>query len=100
DHRGAALTVPGTTKGRGTKPYVVPLAPQATEALKEFDALNAWGMFTWAPMARMWKAAATKAKLPAGTVPYDLRHSFGTAIYRSTGDLKVTKELMGHSAIR
>jgi len=33
-------------------------------------------------------------------VPYDLRHSFGTAIYRATGDLKITKELMGHSAIR
>ena len=33
-------------------------------------------------------------------VPYDMRHSFGTEVYRSTGDLKVTKEMMGHSTMR
>lgn len=100
DHRRHVLTVPGTTKGRGTKPYVVPLSKLATEALKEFDALDAWGRFTWAPMARMWKAAATKAKLPPGTVPYDLRHSFGTQIFRKTGNLKAAKDLLGHSSLR
>ena len=100
DHKGASLTVPGTSKGRGTKPYVIPLSPAATSALKLLDTLDAWGSFTLAPMARMWKAAATKAKLPAGTVPYDLRHSFGTAIYRATGDLKATKELLGHASLR
>lgn len=100
DHKGHSLTVPGTDKGRGTKPYVVPLSKQAQDALKVFDGLECWGVFTVAPMARMWKEAATAAKLPEGTVPYDLRHSFGTAIYRATGDLKVTKELLGHSAIR
>lgn len=100
DHRRHVLTVPGTTKGRGTKPYVIPLSGLATEALKEFDALDAWGVFTWAPMARMWKAAATKAKLPEGTVPYDLRHSFGTQIFRKTGNLKAAKDLLGHSSFR
>lgn len=100
DHRRHVLTVPGTTKGRGTKPYVVPLSGLATEALKAFDALDAWGSFTWAPMARMWRAAATKAKLPEGTVPYDLRHSFGTHIFRKTGNLKAAKDLLGHSSFR
>lgn len=100
DHKGQSLTIPGTDKGRGTKPYVVPLSKQAQDALKVFDGLECWGVFTVAPMARMWKEAATAAKLPEGTVPYDLRHSFGTEIYRVTGDLKVTKELMGHSALR
>jgi integrase len=100
DHTHHILTVPGTSKGRGTKPYVVPLSPAAQAALKAYDTLNAWGRFSWAPMARMWKAAATKAKLPAGTVPYDLRHSFGTAIFRATGDLKTTKELLGHSSLK
>jgi integrase len=98
--RHKSLLVPGTAKGRGTKPYVLPLSERATAALHAFDEQDAWGAFTWAPMARMWKEAATKAKLPPGTVPYDLRHSFGTMIYRTTGDLKVTKELMGHSALR
>lgn len=98
--RARTLLAPGTSKGRGTKPYVIPLSDRATKALQAFDALDAWGTFTWAPMARMWKEAAKAAKLPEGTVPYDLRHSFGTAIYKATGDLKVTKELMGHSALR
>jgi integrase len=100
DRPGRHLMVPGTEKGRGTKPYGLPLSLPAHQALLELDKLEAWGRFTWAPMARMWKAAATRAKLPAGTVPYDLRHSFGTAMYQATGDPKVTKELMGHSALR
>lgn len=94
------LTVPATAKGRGTKPYVIPLSEKAELALRALDALEAWGTFTTSPMARMWKAAAIAVGLPASTVPYDLRHSFGTAIYRKTGDLKATKELMGHAAIR
>lgn len=113
DHRRHVLTVPGTSKGRGTKPYVLPLSQAATDALKEFDGLEAWGRFTWAPMARMWKeawiAATTgqtrielrgKCKGLSAPVPYDLRHSFGTEVYRKTGDLKVTKELLGHSTIK
>jgi integrase len=100
DHRRHVLTVPGTTKGRGTKPYVVPLSPQATAALKAFDTLEAWGVFTRAPMARRWRDAATKAKLPPDTVPYDLRHSFGTQVYRKTGNLKAAKDLLGHSSLR
>lgn len=100
DHRRHVLTVPGTTKGRGTKPYVIPLSPLATEALKDFDTLDAWGSFTCAPMARMWKKGAAKAKLPPDSVPYDLRHSFGTAIYRATGNLKAAKDLLGHSSLR
>lgn len=100
DHRRHLLTVPGTTKGRGTKPYVIPLSSLASEALKAFDTLDAWGRFTWAPMARMWKAAATAAKLPEGTVPYDLRHSFGTQVFRKTGNLKAAKDLLGHSSLR
>lgn len=100
DTRRTLLLVPGTGKGRGTKPYVLPLSDRATEALTLLDELDAWGAFTWAPMARMWKDAATKAKLPPGTVPYDLRHSFGTAIYLKTGDLKATKALLGHSSLR
>lgn len=99
DRRQQALTVPGTAKGRGTKPYVVPLSSHAHKALQEFDRWDAWGRFTSAPMARMWKAAAAKAKLPAWAVPYDLRHSFGTAIYQATGDLHAARKLLGHSSL-
>lgn len=94
------LLVPGTEKGRGTKPYLVPLSAKAEQALKELDKLDAWGRFSWAPMARMWKAAAKTAKLPGWAVPYDLRHSFGTAIYQATGDIQAARKLLGHSSLR
>lgn len=114
DERRHLLTVLGTAKGRGTKPRVMLLSRQATEALEEFDALEAYGAFSWAPMARMWKegwvAATTKRKRAdlrgedlsgiSAPVPYDLRHSFLTEIYRLTGDIQTTKKLAGHSTIR
>lgn len=37
DHRQHMLTVPGTAKGKGTRPYVVPLAAQARAALEHFE---------------------------------------------------------------
>jgi len=50
---------------------------------------------------RVIKAAA-KAGSPVpsldGVRPYDLRHSFGTAVYRASGDIRATQELLGHSA--
>ncbi len=100
DKRRNLLTIPATSKGCGTKAYVIPLSTPAAKALKLLDHLDGWGPFSWAPMARMWQAAATKAKLPPGTRPYDLRHSFGTAIYRATGDIRAAKELLGHSSLR
>jgi site-specific recombinase XerD len=75
----------------------VPLSSPAQAVLREFDNLDAWGSFTWAPMARMWKKAAVSAGLPDTVVPYDLLYSFGTGVYRSTGDIRVTQELMGHA---
>ena len=58
----------------------IPLALLATEALKAFDAMDAWGSFRVSPMDRMWKTAAAEAKIPDGTAPDDLRHSFRAAI--------------------
>lgn len=101
DHREHVVTVPSSGKGRGTKPYTIPLMGRAREALKLFDTLDAWGRFTWAPMNRMWQAAWRAAKLqePAPVV-YDLRHSFGSAIYRATGDIQAARKLLGHSSLR
>jgi integrase len=99
DPKEHTLTVQGTQKGHGTKPYTIPLSAQARVAMREYDAADAWGKYDSHATSAMWRAAATRVKLPPGTVPYDLRHSFGTAIYRATGDLRITKELMGHADI-
>ena len=38
--------------------------------------------------------------MTAAPVPYDMRHSFATAVHRKTGGLKAVKELLGHSTLR
>lgn len=98
DDKANTLLLRSTDKGRGTKPHAIPLSPQAQQALREFENTDAWGAFASAPMGRMWKKAAMKAGMPADVRVYDLRHSFGTEIYRTTGDLRITKELLGHSS--
>ena len=32
--------------------------------------------------------------------PYDLRHSYGTALYRAAGDTRLVKDVLGHSDSR
>lgn len=100
DDKRQTLLLRATDKGAGTKPHVVPLSTEAQAALREFENTNAWGKFASAPMGRIWKAAAVAAGLPQDTRVYDLRHSFGTAIYRATGDLSITKELLGHASLK
>lgn len=98
DDQRQTLILHATEKGAGTKPHCVPLSALAQEAMREFEDTDAWGRFASAPMGRMWKAAAVAVGLPADVRVYDLRHSFGTEIYRATGDLRITKELLGHSS--
>jgi integrase len=99
NRKAKTLLLAATSKGAGTKPHAVPLSPQAEAAMREFDETDAWGHFGEAPLCRMWKRAAIAVGLPASCVPYDLRHSWGTQIYRATGDLRITADLMGHASL-
>jgi len=100
DRAANRLTLPATGKGHGTRRQTVPLLPEAVTALRRFDREQLWGTaFGSAPMALVWRRALKRVGL-RGTVPYDLRHSFGTAAYLVTGDLRAVQTLMGHSAIR
>lgn len=98
DKRGRTLLLRATEKGRGTKHFRIPLTHLGQAAMREFAELKAWGDFTSAPMGRMWKAAAKAAKLPADVVVYDLRHTFGTAAYRRSGDIRATQALLGQAS--
>lgn len=99
DEKGRTLLLHATDKGQGTKPHRVPLSAKAMDAMREFEDTEAWGPFTVAPMGRMWKAVAIPVGIPKDlTRPYDLRHSFGTEVYRTTGDLRITKDLLGQSS--
>jgi integrase len=83
-------------KGRGGKmapPALHPLTPEGVEAFREFRRENCWGEFS---RSSMWKAfqLAARAAGYTGLRPYDFRHSYGTAVFRSTGDLAATQGML------
>lgn len=88
-------------KGAGVEGREIPLSDKGIAALTTFQALNAFGSFQNRQLVNAWKAAVAKAgvTLPAGTRPYDLRHSFLTEVYRQTGDLKAVSELGMHATL-
>lgn len=90
---------------KGGTPATVPLLTEAKAWLKEFDAANAYGPFTSAPMglslrravrALNRQRAAAKPPLPplVGVRAYDFRHSFGTMYYAASRDLKATSQAL------
>lgn len=88
---------------KGGKAATVPLLSEATTWLREFHELGAYGPFTSAPMGLSLRRAvkavnrrrAAKKLPPLGPIrAYDFRHSFGTAFYAATRDLKATSEAL------
>lgn len=88
-------------KGAGVEGRVLPLAPAGIAALKEFQRLNAFGPFQNRQLTQMLKRAilAAQVTVPAGTRPYDLRHSFLTEVYRHSGDIRAVAELGMHATL-
>ena len=95
----AQLKTPSRRKGRGSPGRVVPLLPQGVKALQAFDALKMYGRINNHQVRRRFRAACRRVGIEH-VRPYDLRHSFGTLIYRSTGDISTTAYLMGHTGIQ
>ena len=85
-----AVVLPGRQKGRGTRPKTVPLTYDGLKALQRFDELECWGNFSSASMWSSFQRACESLGIK-GVRPYDLRHSFGTALYAATGDVQATK---------
>lgn len=96
------VAVPGRKKGRGTQGRILPLTPDGVAAFKLMAQEDAWGRFGGPSFRRSFERAYRKAlKLAKAAdvphTPYDLRHSFGTEVYRRSGDIRATQVLMGHS---
>ncbi len=101
DLEAGIVRVHGRRKGQGTAARVVPLTPLGIRAFRAMKRTDAWGNFSRSSLRKLFRAAC--AKVPAlkaiadRLTPYDLRHSFGTEVYRSSGDIRATQVLMGHS---
>lgn len=102
DVQGDRVIVRGRQKGAGTVARVVPLTSPGILAFNAMHRNSAWGKFSNSQLRRDFRAAC--AKVPAlksiahTLTTYDLRHSFGTEVYRVSGDMRATQVLMGHSS--
>lgn len=71
------------------QPVTMPLIPQAVDAFTIFDVMDCWGPFSNSTMWRGFAKACKQLGL-TGLTPYDFRHSFLSAVYAETKDLRVT----------
>jgi len=105
DLKGATMLVRSRQKGSGSKPQRLPLHPEAVKAFQAFSDLRCWGRFSGASVRKTFRVAAAKARkagyaVPEDVRPYDLRHSWGTAVVAATGSLEAAKDLLSHRSTR
>jgi len=99
----------------------VALLPPAVDALRDFAAAGLFGQsYSNASIGKTWRVGIERAKktatrhadesgdrswlaeldnLPPRCKPYDLRHSFGSEMYRRTGDIRAVSELLQHATL-
>lgn len=90
------VTVPRRRKGKGTKTRVLPLSPDALAAFRLLTRYDGWGPFSRDALRHSLQRACVKAGVPV-IRGYDLRHSFGTAAYLASGDIRAVQALLDHS---
>ena len=69
------------------------------KALADLEAVGAIGPFSTSTVRRAFVRAAARIGIH-GVRPYDLRHSYGTALYHVAGDTRLVKDVLGHSDTR
>jgi integrase len=97
DASSATLAVPGRKKGFGTQGRMLPLTSQGVAAMKMLIATKAFGPFSRYHLRWVLTKACETADVKV-IRPYDLRHSFGTEVYRRSGDPESVQFLMQHAS--
>lgn len=90
------LRVRGRKKGSGTADRVLPVTPPIRLALAYFAEQDAFGPYSTSSQWKTWQRACQKVGA-VGARPYDLKHSFGTLLYRAGRDLAAVARLLGVS---
>jgi integrase len=108
-------------KGKGVEGTWIKLLPLAVVAFREFAAANLFGQpYSNSSIGKTWRVGIKRAietakrhaqetgdrtwldeldNLPPRCKPYDLRHSFGSEMYRRTGDIRAVSELLQHATL-
>lgn len=91
--------------GKGGPSRTLPLLPPAKEALVNLVQQKRLGAFSRSSLRKALRAAQQRAMdqqvIESGRLlrPHDLRHSFGTAVYQASRDIRATQLVMGHSSL-
>lgn len=94
------LRVRPRRKGAGVEARTLPLLPQAVEAFRAFDAAGLYGPFSVPSLNSLFRRGCAAADPPVeGVSLYDLRHSFGTMLYRVTKDLATVARFLMHANV-
>ena len=75
------------------------LSAPAAEVLAELEAVGEIGPFSTSTVRRAFIRAPARIGIH-GVHPADLRHSYGTALYRVAGDTRLFKDVLGQSDTR
>jgi integrase len=98
DRHAAIVRMPWRDKGAGTPAHTRELSPEGVAAFIALDEAHGWGLFAVEALGRSFKRAVKRVLGPLSAFRlYDLRHSFGADIYRTTRDLATVARLLGHT---
>ena len=108
-------------KGQGADGAWVALLPEAVDAFRAFAAAHLFGRaYSNSSIGKSWRVGIRRAqqqaaahfeatgdhawlteleRLPPRCKPYDLRHAFGSEMYRRTGDIRAVSELLQHATL-
>lgn len=98
DWEAATLRWPASSKGKGVSARTVPLSTKGLEALRAFDAANAYGAFNPEAVSHSFKRAARRVDGQETPVHlYSGRHTLGADLYRETRDLATVGRMLNHA---